>query len=151
MRIQARHVFAPTWLLPRIRQMCGNNSSKYFPLFVQVRIQAPHVFTQKNPRECFLHVLVLCWGVLPSACGKPDCPRVAARAEFLVGLRVHSNLDLVGKPTADMSVCGPMENIQKRTSNRIADTQPKFQTNSLKVYKQTYNYEQTGVSENGGS
>ena len=38
---------------------------KYLPVFAQVRIQAPHVFAQKLiPRELFLHVSVLCRGVM---------------------------------------------------------------------------------------
>ena len=48
-----------------------NDSSKTFPVFARVRIQAPHVVTKKLiPQEFFLHVSVLCRGVFSKSFDK---------------------------------------------------------------------------------
>ena len=77
-RTQARHVFAPKWSPSRIWLICEKWSLKNIFLSSRECEYRPRMHSRKKefPKNVFLHVWVLCRGVLkriPENRGKCDC------------------------------------------------------------------------------
>ena len=76
------------------------NSSKRFPVFTLMRIQAPHVFAQKLiPQELFLHVSVLCRGFVGESSG------ISLACTLSIFLKLYSTCEVRRRTNVQRLTC----------------------------------------------